>query len=476
MAGGLIGCIFAWGGLRWILAIVPPGTIPDESEVVISLPVLAFSFAACLVTTVIFGLAPAMATASKDLATPLREASRGSGGGRQAWLRDSLVISEVALSVVLLVSAALVVKALFELQNLDVGFRAERVLSLRVPLSDRVYPTVEKRNQFLDTVLARVQAQPGVKSAAWNTWLHPLGNWGATVVVAGQPEDKRRITLHQISRGYLDTLRIGLVAGRMFDEREIQTRQPVALVSQSFVARYFPGQDAIGREFRIPRVKEPPVGAASDRFQIVGVATSTRSRYVAMEAAPEVYIPYTFAGLSEILLVKTDIDENAMAKTVAQQIYAVAPDQPVMDIRSLERVVGDYIYAGPKFQIVLFAVFAGMGLLLSAVGVYGLMAHSVARQTSEIGLRMALGAGTGSILGMVLGRGTRLMIAGLIAGLVLSWPTGRILAKYLWKVPAFDFVAAVLVSTLLLTVGVIAAFQPAWRASRVAPVEALRYE
>ena len=476
LAGGLLGCLFAWGGLRWILAIVPPNTIPDESEVVLSLPVLGFSIVVCLITTLIFGLAPALATASKDLATPLREASRGSGGGRQAWLRGSLVVAEVALSVVLLVSAALVVKALFELQNLDVGFRAEHVLSLRVPLSDRVYPTVDKRDQFLETVLGRVQTVPGVKSAAWNTWLHPLGNWGANVIVPGQDEDKRRVTLHQVSRDYLDTLRIGLVEGRVFDGREIQTRQNVALVSQAFVSRYFPGQNVLGRDFRIPRVKEAPLKLPDDRFQIVGVTASTRGRNQSMEAAPEIYLPYTLGGLSEVLLVRTDGDPAALAKSVAQQIYAVSPDQPVMDIRTLDRVVGDFVYAGPRFQMVLFTLFAGMGLLLSAVGVYGLMTHSVMRQTSEIGLRMALGAGAGTILGMVLRRGTRLMLAGLAIGLVLSWPSGRLLARYLWKVPAFDPWAALLVSVLLLAVGIIATFQPAWRASRVAPVEALRYE
>lgn len=476
LAGGVAGCLLAWGGLRWILAVLPPDTIPDESEVVLSLPVLAFSIAVCLITTLIFGLAPALATASRDLATPLREASRGSGGGRQAWLRGSLVVSEVALSVVLLVSAALVVKALFELQNLDVGFRAEHVLSMRVPLSDRMYPTVEKRNQFLESVLARVKEVPGIRAAAWNTWLHPLGNWGVNVEVSGQDPDKRRVTLHQVSRDYLETMRIGMIAGRVFDDREIQARRNVAMVSSAFVARYFPGQNAIGKEFRIPRVKDAPLNLGDDRFQIIGVTRLTRARYQAMEAAPEIYVPNTLGGLSDILLVRTEVGADSVAKTIAQQVYSVSAVQPVMDVRTLDRVVGDFIYAGPRFQMILFVIFAAMGLLLSAVGVYGRMAHSVMRQTSEIGLRMALGAGAGSILGMVLGRGTRLMLAGLITGLGLTWPAGRVLAKYLWRVPAFDALAAILVCGLLLAVGVIATLQPAWRASRVAPVEALRYE
>lgn len=475
-AGGLAGCLLAWGGLRLILSLVPMFTIPDESEVALSLPVLGFSVAICMAAAILFGIVPAFETSRHDIVSALKESSRTTSSRRHNWVSSGFVMAEVALSVVLLVGAALVVRALSQLESLNLGIRTERVITMRVPLSDRKYPTPESRQQFFQQVLVEVQQLPGVEAAGVNTWYHPMGGWRLPVEVPGSDLAPNRVFVHQISPGYLDVMSIDKLAGRSIEAADLQGRRRVALVSSLFAERNFGSRSPLGRSLRIAAFKDPPFSLPDDAFEIVGVVGNTRSRGADMELVPEVYLPYTVLGRAQILAVRTAGEPTTMSKQIQSRVFGVDPEQPVVDVRTMEAILRDFLFSGPRFQSFLFGVFAAMGLLLSAIGLFAVMLHNVSRQIPEISIRLALGAGASDVTRMVLGRAARMLLIGLAIGLALSVPAGRLLRNYLWRVPAFDGVAFATVAGLLLLAGLAACLQPLLRALWIQPAEALRQE
>ncbi len=478
VAGGALGVAMAFGCLRAILAIVPTNTIPDESEIALNTPVLLFTVLVSAMTSVLFGLAPALHTSSGDLANPLREAGRGlQGGARQALLRKGLVIAEVALSLMLLVGAGLMMRTFMAVQDVELGFRTDRLLTMRVPLPEQRYPDRERRVAFFQELLRRVSAVPGVQAVGLNTGMHPLGNFGAPVeVVGGAQQDTRPVVIHQINADYTKALGIALVEGRLFEENEVSGGRQLAIVNQSFVRGRLDGRDALGRVVRIPRLKQPPFGATDDSFQVVGVVKDTLNRGLTDQVMPEVYLPFTVTGRADRLVALTQADPAGITKSVLDQVYSVDKDQPVTDLRTIDRILQDGVYAGPRFNLALFAVFAALGLTLAVIGVYGVMSSSVAQQTHEIGVRIALGANPGNISAMVVKRGAWLLLIGVAVGLVGSFLTARLLARQIWNVSPFDPITFIAVSLILLIAGLQACFWPARRAARIDPIVALRQE
>jgi predicted permease len=477
-AGCALGVALAFGCLRAILTIVPPNTIPDESEIALNTPVLLFTVVVSGLTSVLFGLAPALHTSASDLANPLREAGRGlHGGSRQALLRKGLVVAEVALSLMLLVGAGLMMRTFMAVQDVELGFRTDRLLTMRVPLPDQRYPDRERRVAFFEELLRRVSAVPGVQAVGLNTGMHPLGNFGATVeVVGGAQQDDRPVVIHQINTDYTKALGIGLVEGRLFAENEVSGVRQLAIVNQSFVRGRLDGRDALGRVVRIPRLKQPPFGAADDSFQIVGVVKDTLNRGLTNQVMPEVYLPFTVAGRADRLVALTQADPAGVTRALLSQVYSIDKDQPVTDVRTIDRVLQEGAYAGPRFNLALFAVFAALGLTLAIIGVYGVMSSSVAQQTREIGVRIALGASPGDISGMVVKRGAWLLLIGIAVGLAGSFLTARLLSQQIWNVAPYDPITFIAVSLILLLAGLQACFLPARRAARIDPIGALRQE
>src|SRR5215470_5094047 len=298
VAGGALGVALAFGCLRAILVIVPPNTIPDESEIALNTPVLLFTVLVSGLTSILFGLAPALHTSVSDLANPLREAGRGlHGGARQALLRKGLVVAEVALSLMLLVGAGLMMRTFMAVQDVDLGFRTDRLLTMRVPLPEQRYPDRERRVAFFEDLLRRVSAVPGVQAVGLNTGMHPFGNFTAPVeVIGGAQQDTRPVVIHQINADYTKALGIALVDGRLFAENEVSGARQLAVVNQSFVRGRLEGRDALGRVVRIPRLKQPPFGATDDSFQVVGVVKDTLNRGLTDQVMPEVYLPFTVSG------------------------------------------------------------------------------------------------------------------------------------------------------------------------------------
>lgn len=478
LAGGALGVALAFGALQAILALVPADTIPDEAEVVINGPVLLFSLGVSVLTALVFGLAPALHVSTTDLARPLKAAGRGvSGAAAPKALRHGLVIAEVALSLMLLVGASLMVRTLLAMQAADLGIRTDQVLTLRVPLAETRYPDAARRVAALGELLDRIRGVPGVVAVGLNTGLHPLGNWPMPVEVDGNDRpDTRTVLVHQISPEYLRVMGIPLRRGRMFGDSEVAGRQHLALVNEAFARRYSDGRDPLGRTVRIPRLRAAPFAQTDVAFRIVGVVGDTLSPPFMDEVWPEIYFPYTITGTANNLAVLASIEPAALASAVRAGVYAVDKDQPVTDMRTISGVMDQWIYARPRFNLVLFSVFAALGLVLAVIGVYGVMSNAVAQQTGEIGVRIALGAGFGDIAGMVVTRGLKLLAGGILLGLAGSLVAARVLAGEMWKVSPFDPVSFAVVSLLLLVVGVQACFWPARRAARIDAVTALREE
>ena len=476
LAGGVLGVALAYGALRVILTLVPPNTIPDESEVAVNLPVLLFTLGVSAATSLIFGLAPALHTVG-DLMNPLRSSGRSvTGGSAQALLRRSLVVGAVALSIMLMVGASLMIRTVLAVGRVGLGFQADRVLTLRVPLPERKYPDVARRVLFFEELLPSIASVPGVTAAAINTNTHPFGNFGWNVEVPGSTANNQPVIGHQISADYTKALGISLVKGRLFTPEEVKARRQIALVNEAFERTRLQGADAVGRVVRMPRLTQPPVGLADDRVEIVGVVHDTLNRGLIDALQPEIYLPYSLAAMANRVVVQTAGDPAAVTRAVVERVYAVDRDQPVTDIRTVESFLNDFIYAGPRFNVVLLSVFAALGLALAVVGVYGVMAHTVAQQTREIGVRIALGADPGAVGRMVVRSGASLLLMGVGLGLVGSVFGARLLARQIWNVSPFDPISFAAASIVLVAAGLQACVWPAWRASRTQPIVALRQE
>jgi putative ABC transport system permease protein len=476
--GSALGIVLAYVGLTAIIALVPAGTIPDESEISINSAVLIFTVLISVLTAVVFGLAPAWQASKPELAKSLKDARGAVSGGRgQVVVRNGLVVAEVALSVMLLVGATLMMRTLLALQDVDLGIRTDRLLTLRIPLPDQRYPDPARRIVFFRELLERVKAVPGVAAVGLNTGMHPFGNWGLPVDVAGSGQrDARPVVVHQVSGEYTTMLGISLLQGRLFTDAELHGRRHLAVVNQAFVRRYFTGQEPLGRAVNIPRMLTPPFNLTDSSFQIVGIVRDTLNRSLRNEVQPELYMPYTVTGRADRLVVLTQADPATVTNAVRSQVYALDKDQPVTEVRTMQAMLDNFVFSGPRFSLVLFSVFAALGLALAVIGVYGVISHAVSRRKQEIGVRIALGASFSQIVRMILSSGLMLIGAGIMLGLAGSAAAAKTLQQMIWKVSPFDPLSFAVVAGILLMVGLQACLWPAFRAARVDPVSVLRCE
>ena len=481
LAGGALGVAASWLGLKAILAVAPAGVIPDEAEVALSIPVLSFSFGLCLLTTLLFGFAPALHAAGGEPAHPLKESGRTSSGSRRMnWLRGALVAGELTLAVVLLAGAGLFLRTLIRLQNAPLAVGIKDRLTMRLPLSAERYPSAERRAAFIGQLLERVNVMPGVLAAGINAGIHPLGSWNLPVEIPGAANpDARPANLHQVNAGYLKATGISLRQGRWLEEADIAARRHIMAVNETFAARYFNGQTAagrtaLGRTVRVKRLATPPFDIGDDRFEVAGIVQDALHELHNGEARPEMYIPYSLTGMADTLVVHTSGDPMRLAAHIRRQVYQLDGSQFVDETYTLEGLMDRYVYSRGRFQLWLMGVFASLGLLLAAIGVYGLLSQVVSVQRQEFGVRMAVGAGFGQIVLLVLQRGARLMLLGLAIGLGATLLMLKRFGTQLGVSDPFDPFALAGACAVLLAAGFAACVVPALRAGRTDPVEALR--
>ncbi len=472
-AGGALGVLVAYLAVR-PLRTLSAGSIPRVHDVSIDWTVLLFALAVSLATGVIFGLAPAWQAARAGLSAVLKEGGRSSAtaGGRR--VRSVLLVAEVALSLVLLVGAALLLRSFARLMNVDPGFRAENVLAFRVSLPPVSYRDDPNRAAFFATLLSKLEALPDVRAAGMVQTLPLRGDYVLSFEIQGRPKTAPNAgpsaNYRVVSPQYFPALGIPLKRGRLFTGRDNADKAPlVAVVDEAFAARHFPGEDPIGRGLDI--------GNGTDGFyEIVGIVGDVHHEALDAAAAPTMYVPYRQDVFSTMwVLARTDGDPMQRSGAAREAVRAIDALLPAYSMRPLAAVVSDSV-AQRRFSMLVLTAFAGIALFLAAVGVYGVVAYSVSQRTQEIGVRIAIGAARRDVLALVIGGGMKLALAGVALGVAGALALSRLIAGMLFGVRPFDPASYAATAVLLLAIAALACYVPARRAVRVDPVIAIRQE
>ncbi len=476
--GGALGLLLAQWGTEALIQTVPQN-IPRIGTIQLDGVVLAFTLLVSLATGVVFGLVPAWHASHVDLNRSLKSGSRTGGGGeRKRGLRNGLVMAEVALALVLLICAGLLIQSFARLGRVQPGFHTERLLTARLQLPEAAYPKNENIIAFFDQFLLRVRALPGVEAASV---IVPLPLTGSNMVTTFDdaehplPEGQQPgAPVRMIGTEYFQTMGIPLRAGRVFDESDRLASAPVIIVNERFVAKYFPGQNALGK--RITAGFSADDGPEKMR-EIVGVVGNVKHQALKNEDSPEMYLPRTqipFGMMS--LVVKTSIaNPAALTSALRKELAALDSSIPLTGVRVFDEYVARSL-ARPRFNALLLSIFAGVALLLTGIGIYGVMAYSVAQRTNEIGIRIALGAAQSSIFRLVVGQAMTLVAISVVVGVAGAFAATRWLSTMLFGVGAADPLTFLGIVVLISLVAFLAAWLPARRAMRVNPIVALRVE
>jgi putative ABC transport system permease protein len=477
VVGGAFGLLLSVVGIKLLTRFIPPN-ISQIKAIELDSYVLGFTVLVSLFTGVIFGLVPALQASMFKPNETLKEGGRSSSSGNRGnRIRALLVIAEVAVSLVLLIGAGLLINSFLRLRSVDPGFDSSNLLTMRIVLPDAKYRELERRSAFYTDLIQRVEALPGVKSAAVTTNL-PLYRQGNSTGIeiegrpAPPPGQEIIITTRVISPKYLTTMGIPLLRGRQFGPEETAKMPGAVIVSETMAKRYWPNEDPLGKRLTPGRNAGP-----DDWFQIVGIAKDVRQFELNADPKPQMYLPYVQADFfaPRDLVVKTDIDALGMAATVRRAVWEIDKDQPVSNIKTMAEIAAESV-ARQRFSMLLLAIFAGLALVLAAVGIYGVMSYSVTQRRNEIGIRMALGAQRSDVLKLTVGQGLKLVLVGVAVGLVGAFVLTRLMVSLLFGVGATDPSTFIAISVILIAVALFASFIPARRATKVDPLVALRYQ
>ena len=483
--GGALGTFLAVAIIDAIEAVMPPvGTmLPSEANIRISIPVLLFTIGVTSLAGLLFGAAPAWQATRFDLNEVLKLGGRtGSGGARRNALR-ALIVAEFALALTLLATGALALRGFWNLTRIDLGINTDSVLTFSLPVPDRRLQDADQIRSYYGQMLERIKAVPGVTKVAVTTGVPARGaNFGVRISVVGQPPvtnpaERPGSAFQMITPEYIDTLGIQMTKGRSFNDYDNATSPRVAIVNEYFANRFFPNTDPVGQRILADEVVpgRPRAQQQQVEWQIVGVFHNIRGAGIREDYA-EMDVPFAQSPWPQAwMAVKTDGDPKSLIKSIGAAVGSVDPDLPLAGAKTLDELI-DEALAIDRFTVVLFSSFGVLGLLLAAVGIYGVMAFAVGQRTHEFGIRMALGAQRARVVNLVLKEGTILAIAGSVIGLIGAYFVGRAMQSTLYGVGAFDGYAFGGVMLLLLLAALVACVFPAWRASRVEPLEALRYE
>ena len=466
---GVIGVGLSWAATR-ALTTWGATQLPDGIPIGMDLRVLAFSLGVSLVAGVLFGTIPALQLARANPNAALRDEGRGISVSRnRAQLKNLLVVSQVALSLLLFIGAGLLLRSFVRLLNVDPGFDAENVLTMNISLPTVKYAKPEQQIAFFDEVLRRVSTLPGVRSAATSAAL-PLGFIRITPVLPeGQPDvplaQRPFLDIEAISPQWFQTMRVPLRAGREFTATDNAQAPKVVIVNETFARNYWPNQNPIGKHVAVGKW---------DPAEVIGVAADIKNNGLEQDTQAQLYLSFPQIPWGRMnLLLRTAVPPRSMISAVRAQIASVDPDQPVMHIQTVDELM-DNSRSQPRFTMFLLGGFSGVALALAVIGIYGVLSYSVAQRRQEFGIRLALGAGRDDILRLVVRHGFLLALTGVTAGLIASIALTRLMASLLYKVGTHDVTTFALTSAVLLAIALAASYIPARRATKVNPIEALK--
>jgi len=477
LLGGILGFLIAFWGRDAIVALSPAG-VPRLQEVTLDGWVLAFTLGLALLTNFLFGLWPARLSANADIQLALKSGAHGSSdslGARRT--RNGLVVGEIALTLVLLISAALVLKSFARAQSLSLGFEPRGLVTANLDLPFRVYTTHDKIADFSEKILEKVRVLPGVTDVALNSSPPLSSRWQTGYLREGEPEptpdQQLSADTEVVTATYFSTMRASLMRGRVFNDRDTSTSPPVTVIDQLLADKIFPGENPIGKRLRM----DPGDTGENKMWEIVGVVGRIKARaFDDIDTLPVVYFPQRQVERTNYtLLIRTNAPAGSLERTIRETVASIDPAQPVYEVRSMFSRVQD-TWAHSRFMSFLLIIFAGLALTLSMVGLYGVLAFSALRRLREIGVRLALGATRSHIRALILGQAVRLLALGLMIGLGGALACSRVLGSFLFEVKAIDPVIYALVSILLAAAALLAGWIPARRASRVDPIVTLRAE
>jgi len=479
--GGALGLLLATWGADLLVAVIP-NNVPWVTEIALDQNVFGFTLAASLVTGIVFGLAPALQASSPDLNETLKEGGRGSTGGRQG-ARSVLVVAEVALALVLLIGAGLMLKTFSRLRQIDAGFNPQNLLTMMLSLSPIKYSEGPKARAFLKQIEQRIDALPGVQSAAFTTSVPLNGANVTSLLLDGESfsnyGDQRLTVQSSVGIGYFRAMNIQLLKGREFSDRETDKTPLVAVIDENMARELFPDGDPIGQHVRVDE--------GTIRFEVIGVVShikhlsweaDSQSRvrfqmYSNYNQIPDQFFAQVTRTMS--LVVRTNTDPASLTPAVRVQISEIDRDQPIYNLKLMNELIAGSM-SQQRFAMMVLAVFAGVALLLAAIGIYGVTSYSVTQRSHEIGIRMALGARRADVLNLVVTQGLKLVLIGVAIGIGGAFALTRLMSGLLFEVSATDPLTFVATSVALTGVALAASFIPARRATKVDPMVALRCE
>ncbi len=480
-AGGVLGLALGIGMIFGLKAALPPFMLPSEANVQLDWRVLLFTAMAVIATAILFGIGPALQSARSDHGVTLKEGGRGlTSGASKLRLRSILVVTEVALAFVLLSGAALLIRSFYQLQQVDPGFETTNVTTMWLPMSDKEYPDAARVVAYESRIMEQIAAVPGVRDVASTTALPLQGwGWGMPILIEGQQVDRANrpgVYFKMVSPSYFRTLGMKVKQGRALAETDVAGGVPAIVINESLAKKFFKGVQPIGKRIYIQQIitGKHELGAELP-WQIVGVVADEKVNSLD-DSSPGVYVSYKQSPTPGVaLIVRGAMDAALLVKSIQQAVWNVNKNQALDDIKPLEQIKSESL-GGNRLRTVLLGVFAGIALLLAAIGIYGVISYSVAQRTHEMGLRAALGASVWDQMRLVLSSGMTMTGIGLAIGIAGSLAVTQLLSSLLFGISARDPLTLAFVTLVLGAIALAACYVPAWRATRVDPMVALRYE